>query len=79
MDEITQVKIRHKMLRAGDGLKLKADLVLSDMGANMSGNSSTDQHESWKLTKMVFEFCKVGLRVGHYHADGVWRPGGTLM
>ncbi|KAL7411233.1 FtsJ-like methyltransferase-domain-containing protein [Mrakia frigida] len=80
LDQITQAKIKQKLLLAGDGLRLKADLVMSDMGSNMSGLASMDQEASWKLTKMVFEFCKVGLRVGHFHGqDGIWRSGGTMI
>lgn len=80
LDQKTHIKIRHVLMTMGDGLRLKADVVVSDMGANMSGNASRDQEESWKLCQSVFEFCKVGLRVGHFHVkDGLWRKGGTLV
>lgn len=80
MEEVTQAKIRHKFRSVGDGLRTRADLVLSDMAGNVTGHGAKDAEQAFGIVKSCLEFAKVGLRVGHYHAkDGVWRPGGTLV
>ncbi|KAI9059406.1 23S ribosomal RNA methyltransferase [Trametes sanguinea] len=43
----------------GDG---KADVILSDMAANFTGNPTADAHASLELHKSVFEFAKRHLR-----------------
>lgn len=56
-----------------------ADLVLSDMAGNLSGDRDRDAESALEIVKACFEFAKVGLRIGHLFKDGTWRPGGTLV
>lgn len=60
-----------------------ADLVLSDMAGNVTGHADKDEESALEIVKACFEFCKVGLRIGHImkggENDGQWRPGGTLV
>ena len=54
----------------------KVDVILSDMGANRSGDQVHDSQSSLEICEAVFEFAKGNLRT----ADEVGRPkGGVLL
>ena len=42
----------------------RADLVISDMAPNISGNKSVDQHRSMYLAELALDFCERALRRG---------------
>ncbi|KAI8976287.1 23S ribosomal RNA methyltransferase [Trametes punicea] len=50
------------LLTSQPGSDGKADVVLSDMAANFTGNSTADVHASLQLSESVFEFVKRHLR-----------------
>ncbi|CDZ98134.1 Cell division protein FtsJ [Phaffia rhodozyma] len=81
LDPKIQLRIReylHENATNGNGHN-KADLVLSDMAGDLSGNRFKDEEAGMDICQAVWEFCKTGLRLGHVFADGVRRPGGTLV
>lgn len=79
LEEITQARVR-KILRDNNVRNGRADLVLSDMAGNVSGNVDKDQEAAVAIAKACYEFVRVALRPGHFFkTTGAWRPGGNLV
>ncbi|KAI0324197.1 23S ribosomal RNA methyltransferase [Cubamyces sp. BRFM 1775] len=51
-----------QLMRNEPGTDGKADIILSDMAANFTGNVTADRHASLQLSESVFEFTKRHLR-----------------
>ena len=73
----TTERIRRLLLRDDDdNPDGKADVILSDMAANVSGNGVCDIESSLEICEAVVEFAKVNLR----SADEIGRRmGGVLL
>lgn len=70
---VTQI---HELLVAPGNPYGKADVILSDMSANVAGNDSHDTQASLEICESVFEFAKYNLRT----ADSIGRRrGGVLL
>ena len=75
MLESTVTRI-HELLVAPGNPYGKADVILSDMAANVAGNDSHDMQASLEICESVFEFAKYNLRT----ADSIGRRrGGVLL
>ncbi|KAF7416247.1 2' O-ribose methyltransferase [Pleurotus ostreatus] len=61
------------LLRSGDG---KVDVVLSDMAANMTGNTTRDTERSLEICDAVLEFTKRNMRSAESIGN---RKGGVLL
>ena len=74
LDSTTQ--LIKKSLATGDNPFGKADVILSDMAANLSGNTAHDIQSSLEICGAVFEYAKWNLR----SADSIGRKkGGVLL
>jgi len=74
--EENTVQIIRGLLFNANNEQPKVDVILSDMGANRSGNQVHDSQSSLEICEAVFEFAKGNLRT----ADEVGRPkGGVLL
>jgi len=56
-----------------------ADVILSDMAANFTGNKAHDVEMSLDICHSVFEFVKNNLNVREVHEGVVTKRGGTLL
>lgn len=56
-----------------------ADVILSDMAANFTGNKAHDVEMSLDICHSVFEFAKNNLNVRQVHEGVVKKQGGTLL
>ncbi|KAI1789336.1 S-adenosyl-L-methionine-dependent methyltransferase [Ganoderma leucocontextum] len=64
--------VDESMLERGDG---KADVILSDMAANFTGNTTADVESSMAICESVFEFACRHLRT----AESIGRKGGGAL
>ena len=73
--EGTEQVIRGLLFKANSG-QAKADVILSDMAANTSGNDTHDSQSSLEICEAVFDFATRNLRT----ADSIGRRrGGVLL
>ena len=52
----------HTLLKSGDNPEGKADLILSDMAANMTGNKTADIESGLDIANAVITFARKHLR-----------------
>ncbi|KAF8228086.1 23S ribosomal RNA methyltransferase [Tricholoma matsutake] len=69
----------HAMLTVEGNPKGKADVILSDMAANMSGNVVQDVERSLEICEGVYEFARKRLRPGRGGGKASQSFGGTLL
>jgi len=76
MQDATTRRIRELLVRHPENPRGKADVVLSDMAANVSGNVAHDIEASLEICEAVFDFASKNLR----SAQSIGRrKGGVLL
>jgi 23S rRNA (uridine2552-2'-O)-methyltransferase len=66
----------HSLLCSSDNPEGKADVILSDMAANVTGNSTSDTQSSLNICEAVFQFAKKHLRTAEEIGNS---KGGVLV
>jgi 23S rRNA (uridine2552-2'-O)-methyltransferase len=69
----------HAMLAVKGNSEGKADVILSDMAANLAGNATRDVERSLEICEQVYEFARRRLRSGGDSKRSGRRIGGTVL
>jgi 23S rRNA (uridine2552-2'-O)-methyltransferase len=69
----------HAMLAVKGNPEGKADVILSDMAANLAGSVTSDVERSLEICEQVYEFARMRLRSGGDSKRSGRRVGGTIL